>query len=92
MNGQLKAGSMVLSKVPLDGRCGPCRLNATMSSIPIQKNGIAEVITNTGGRMLSSQLPRRHAPTMPMPVPSRNARMVVTPTRPSVHGSALLMI
>ena len=41
--------------------------------------------------MLSSRPPRRQAATMPMPVPSMNARTVVTPTRPSVHGIACRM-
>src|SRR6266496_1288727 len=54
-----------------------------ISISPIQKYGITEVITNTGGMMLSSRPPRRHAPRMPMPVPSTKARIVVSPTRPS---------
>ena len=41
--------------------------------------------------MLSSRPPRRQAATMPMPVPSTNARTVVMPTRPSVHQIALPM-
>ncbi len=56
-----------------------------------QKYGIADVITNTGGTTLSSVPPRRQAETMPRPVPRRNARIVVTPTRPSVHQIALPM-
>ena len=54
--------------------------------MPIQKNGMAEVITNTGGSTLSSRPPRRQAATMPIPVPRMNARIVVMPTRPSVQG------
>ena len=57
--------------------------------MPIQKYGIAEVITNTGGSTLSSRPPRRQADTMPRPVPSRKARTVTMPTRPSVHQIAL---
>ena len=57
----------------------------------IQKYGIAEVITNVGGTMLSSLLPRRQAETMPRPVPSAKARIVAMPTRPSVHQMALPM-
>ena len=49
------------------------------------------VITKTGGTMLSSWPPRRQAATIPMPVPSTNARIVVMPTRPSVHGIASRM-
>ena len=45
-------------------------------------------MTNTGGTIPSSQVPRRHAETIPTPVPSTNARMVATPTSPSVHGMA----
>jgi hypothetical protein len=59
-----------------------------MNIIPTQKYGMAEVITKTGGMMLSSRLPRRQAVTMPSPVPRAKARIVVTPTRPSVHGIA----
>ena len=57
----------------------------------IQKYGIAEVITNTGGTMLSSFPPRRQAETMPRPVPRMKARTVVMPTRPTVHQIALPM-
>ncbi len=57
----------------------------------IQKYGIAEVITNVGGTMLSSFEPRRQAETMPRPVPSRKARTVATPTKPSVHQMPLPM-
>src|SRR6516225_2488523 len=57
----------------------------------IQKYGIAEVITNVGGTMLSSLLPRRQAETMPRPVPSAKASTVAMPTRPSVHQMALPM-
>ncbi len=56
--------------------------------MPTQKYGTAEVMTNTGGRMLSSRPPRRQADTMPSPVPRTKARTVVTPTRPSVHQIA----
>ena len=56
-----------------------------------QKYGIAEVITNTGGTTLSSFPPRRQAETMPRPVPRMKARIVVMPTRPSVHQIALPM-
>ena len=59
--------------------------------MPIQKYGMAEVITKVGGTMLSSLLPRRQADTMPRPVPSKKARTVVTPTRPKVHQIALPM-
>ena len=45
-------------------------------------------MTKTGGTMLSSQLPRRQRRDDPDPVPSTNARMVATPTSPSVHGMA----
>jgi hypothetical protein len=61
------------------------------STMATQKYGIAEVITNTGGTMLSSFPPRRHAETMPSPVPRMKARTVVTPIRPSVHQIALPM-
>ena len=54
----------------------------------IQKYGIAEAITNTGGRTLSSPPPRRQADRMPRPVPSTKASSVATPTRPTVHQIA----
>ena len=38
-----------------------------ISISPIQKYGMTEVITKTGGMMLSSRPPRRQAPRMPMP-------------------------
>jgi hypothetical protein len=53
-----------------------------------QKYGTAEAITNTGGTTLSSRPPRRHADRMPRPVPSANASIVATPTRPTVHQIA----
>ena len=55
---------------------------------PIQKYGIADVITKTGGAMLSSRPPRRQAARIPIPVPRTKARIVVMPTSPSVHGIA----
>ena len=55
----------------------------------IQKYGTAEVITNTGGSMLSSRPPRRQAQMMPSQVPSTKATIVAIPTRPSVHQIAL---
>jgi hypothetical protein len=61
------------------------------STMPTQKYGIAEVITNTGDTTLSSRPPRRHADTMPSPVPRTKASTVVTPTRPTVHQIALPM-
>ena len=57
--------------------------------MPTQKYGIAEVITSSGGAMLSISPPRRQAARMPIPVPSANARIVVTPTRPSVQKIAV---
>ena len=59
-----------------------------MNIIPTQKYGIAEVMTSSGGAMLSVSPPRRQAARMPIPVPSANARIVVTPTRPSVQKIA----
>ena len=59
-----------------------------MDSSAIQKYGNADVTTNIGGRTLSSQVPLRQALTKPMKVPRKNAINVVTPTRPSVHGTA----
>ena len=45
-----------------------------------------------GGSALSSQEPRRQALTRPISVPRMKARTVVTPTSPSVHGSACITI
>ena len=59
-----------------------------ISSSPTQKYGSAEVTTNTGGSSESSRPPRRQPATIPISEPSRNASTVVTPTSPSVHGSA----
>ena len=63
--------------------------NSRMAMSAIQKYGKAEVITKIGGKKLSKRPPRRHALTVPINVPRTNARTVVTPTRPSVHGRAL---
>jgi len=41
--------------------------------------------------MLSSFPPRRQAETIPSPVPRMKARIVVMPTRPTVHQIALPM-
>ena len=59
--------------------------------MPTQKNGMAVVKTNSGGSALSRRLPRRQAAMAPIAVPMMNARIVVMPTRPSVHGRACLM-
>ena len=56
--------------------------------MPIQKYGMAVVMTKTGGRMLSASRRAARRATMPIPVPRMKARTVVTPTRPSVHGMA----
>ena len=47
-------------------------------------------MTAIGGRTLSSHVPRRQALRSPMKVPSTKARIVVTPTRPRVQGSAFI--
>ena len=44
--------------------------------------------TKTGGSSESSRPPRRHPATTPISEPRAKARIVVIPTRPSVHGSA----
>ncbi len=49
------------------------------------------VKTNSGGMTLSNRLPRRQAATAPITVPRMNARMVLMPTRPRVHGRAAAM-
>src|SRR5579875_3158473 len=63
--------------------------NTSTDIIAIQKYGNADVTTNSGGSTLSIAPPRRQALTAPIAVPATNARIVVTPTRPSVHGSAV---
>ena len=59
--------------------------------MPTQKNGIAVVKTNSGGNAPSRRLPRRQAAMAPIAVPMMKARIVLMPTRPSVHGSACLI-
>ena len=49
------------------------------------------MITNTGGRTLSTALPRRQPATVPIRVPKTKARSVVIPTSPTVQGSACLI-
>ena len=87
----LSDGVMVISNPNAAGSHCSRTANTRISIIPIQKYGIAVVITKTGGTTLSRRLPRRQAATMPIPVPSTNARIVVMPTRPSVHGIASRM-
>src|SRR5262249_49723010 len=62
--------------------------NIRMNKSATQKYGNADVTTNTDGKTESSLPPRRQPATMPTNDPSTNASTVVTPTRPSVHGSA----
>ena len=59
-----------------------------MDRSAIQKYGKADVMTKIGGSALSSQPPRLQALIRPMNVPRMKASTVVTPTSPSVHGSA----
>ena len=82
-------GVRAKSNAPSLGR-NPCihTENTRIAIIPTQKNGSADVTTKNGGRMLSIALPRFHPATVPISVPNTNARMVVTPTRPSVHHIA----
>jgi hypothetical protein len=52
---------------------------------PTQKYGI-EDRNEVAGSSASAQVPRRQPATMPSEVPRKNAMMVETPTRNSVHG------
>src|ERR1700692_1702185 len=63
-----------------------------MNIRPRKKYGNAEITMKTGGRMLSSAPPRRHAAMAPNAVPIKNPRIVLAPTRPSDQGSAWAMI
>jgi hypothetical protein len=85
----VQAGVSVRLMPPDQGSHWSLRPKIRMNIIPTQKYGIAEVITSSGGAMLSVSPPCRQAERMPIPVPSVNARIVVTPTRPSVQNTAV---
>ena len=53
----------------------------------MKNTGTVERMNSAGGTMPSKRPPRRQALTAPATVPITNAITVVTPTRPSVHGS-----
>ncbi len=53
----------------------------------MKKTGNVVRMKSSGERTLSSDPPRRHAPTIPSSVPVTNAITVVTPTRATVQGS-----
>jgi len=67
-------------------QCKWCRAQSPMSATSCDRCGapldIRDAVSDAGWRQ---------APRIPIRVPNTNASTVVTPTRPSVHGIALLI-